>query len=89
MVADASQEHLERDAVVQVLAGVDLEAGIDAGAVEGVEQRPPALGQLVERGLDQTGGALRPRVEIGPRQRAGERRVGGEPEPPRSLCRLH
>jgi hypothetical protein len=44
MVADACKEHLERHAVVQILAARgDLVAGVDAGPCEGVEDRLPAL----------------------------------------------
>ena len=60
MVADALEEHLEGGAVHQVLARVDLVAD-DALLLEGIEDRPPALRELVERGLDQPGGARRPR----------------------------
>jgi hypothetical protein len=75
MFADALQEHLEGDAVVQVLAGVDLEAEIDAGFVEGVEDRPPAFGKLVEGRVDEPGRALGPGIEVGPGEGAGERGV--------------
>ena len=63
VAADALEEHLEGHAVVQVLAGVDLVADVDARIVEGVEDRPPALGQLVEGGLDQPGRPLRPGID--------------------------
>ena len=39
VIADALQEHLEARAVVQVLARMDLEAQIDAGGIERVEDR--------------------------------------------------
>ena len=45
---DALEEHLEGDAVEQVLAGMDLVADVDASLVIGVEERLPALGQFVE-----------------------------------------
>ena len=59
----ALEEPLEGRAVEQVLAGMDLVADVDAGLVEGVEDRLPALRQFVERGLDQArpGAAARDR----------------------------
>ena len=48
MAADAVQEHLETDAIVQVFAGVDFVADIDAHGIGMVQDRPPALGQLVK-----------------------------------------
>ncbi len=80
---DALEEHLEGHAVVQVLAGMDLVADVDAGFVEGVEDRAPAPGQLVEGALDQAGRALRPGIEIGPGERAGE---GGAAPLGRGCC---
>ena len=75
MVVDALQQHLECDAVMQILARMDLVAEIDPGLVEGVEDRPPAARKLVERGLHQTRRALRPGIDEGPGQGAGEGRV--------------
>ncbi len=66
MVRRAFKEHLERYAVVQILAGMDLVAEVAAGLVEGVEDRLPAPRQLVERGFDQAGRALRPRIDERP-----------------------
>src|SRR5437867_1808133 len=67
VTAHALEEHLERHAVVQILAGMDLEAGVDTVFIEDVENRAPAPRQLVERRLDETGWPLRPGVEIRPR----------------------
>src|SRR5260370_15191653 len=50
--ADALEEHLERRPVVQTLAGMDLEAALDAVFLQDVENRAPAPRQLVERRLD-------------------------------------
>src|SRR5437773_10789186 len=61
VTAHALEEHLERHAVVQILAGMDLEAGVDAVFLEHVENRTPAPRQLVKRRLDQTGRPLRDR----------------------------
>ena len=65
VAVDALEEHLEGDAVEDVLAGMQLEADIDALLVEGVEDRLPALGQFVEGCLDQARRALRPGIEKG------------------------
>ena len=74
MVADALEEHLEGDAVMQVFARMDLVADIDAVVVGMVEDRLPAAGQLIEGCLDEAGRTLRPRIEERPGQRAGEGR---------------
>ena len=87
MVVHALEEHLEGDAVEQVLARMQLEADAAAGLVEGVEDRPPALGELVEGGLDQARRALRPGVQVGPGQRAGKADVRLQPEVLRRLGR--
>ncbi len=74
MVAGALQEHLVGDAVVQVFAGMDLVADVDAVGIGMIEDRLPAAGQLVEGGLDETGRTLRPRIDEGPGKRAREGR---------------
>jgi hypothetical protein len=56
VVADALEEHLEGDAVMQVFARMDLVADVDAAILGMVEDRPPALGQFVEGGLDRPAG---------------------------------
>src|SRR6266550_3663918 len=90
VTAEALEEHLERHAVVQILAGMDLEAGVDAVFLEHVENRAPAPCQLVERRLDQTGRPLRPGIDVGPGESARERRVLGDAEPARRARReLH
>jgi hypothetical protein len=68
MLAHALEEHLVADAVVQVLARMDLVADIDTGIVEGIEDRQPAPRELVEGFLDQPRRARRPRIKIGPGQ---------------------
>ena len=47
------EEPLEGRAVEHVLAGMDFVGDVDAGVVEGVEDRLPAPRQFLERGLDQ------------------------------------
>ena len=76
MAADPLEEHLIGDAVMQVFAGVDLEADVDADILRMVEDRFPALCQFVEGCLDQAGGALRPWVDIRPGQRPRKGRDG-------------
>src|SRR6056297_1933250 len=88
MPADPLEEHLERDPVMQVLAGVDLVADIHPMLLRMVEDRPPALRQLVERSLHQPRRPLRPGVDIGPRERARERRMGRYAEVPARRDRL-
>ena len=57
-----------------------LEADIDAELVVKVEDRPPALGEFLEGGVDEAGRARRPRVEERPGERAGEGDVRVEAE---------
>src|SRR5213593_3617871 len=83
VTAQALEEHLERHAVVQILAGMDLEAGADPVFLEHVENRTPAPRQLVERRLDQTGRPLRPGIDVGPRQGTREGGMLGDAEPVR------
>ena len=45
MIADRGEELLERLAVENVLAGMQLKPDVDAGFVEGVEDRRPAPGR--------------------------------------------
>ena len=80
MIADAVEKHFEGRAVVEVFAGMDFEAEIDASFVKGVENGKPALGELVEGGFDQTGGTLRPWIDVGPGERAGKSDVGFDAE---------
>src|SRR5204862_2346110 len=87
VTAQALEEHLERHAVVQILAGMDLEAGVDAVFLEHVENRAPAPRQLVERRLDQTRRPLRPGIEVRPGESTRERRLLGYAEPARRACR--
>ncbi|OBX33808.1 hypothetical protein A8U91_02850 [Halomonas elongata] len=78
MVVHGFEETLEGGAVVQVLARMNLEAQVDALFVEDIEDRPPATGQLGEAFLDQPRRALRPGIEVGPQQGAGEGAVRPE-----------
>ena len=64
---------------------MQLEADVHAGLVIGVEDRLPALRELVERGLDQPRRARRPRVQVGPGERARERHAGVQAEIARGL----
>src|SRR5213593_1224850 len=88
--AHALEEHLERHPIVQILAGMDLEAGVDPVFLEHVENRAPAPRQLVERRLDEARRPLRPRIKVGPRQGTRERGMLGHAEPARGARReLH
>ena len=57
------QEPLEGRAVENVLARMNFIGDVDAGVVERIEDRLPALGEFLERGLDQARGALRPGID--------------------------
>src|ERR1700704_6283630 len=81
MIAGGLKEHLEGDAVADVLAGMDLIAEIHAGLIIRIQDRTPAAGKFVEGGLDQTRRPLRPRIEEGPGQRAGKAEAGFESKP--------
>ena len=85
MATDPFEQHLEGHAVHQVFARMELEADVDAGIVVGVEDRLPALGELVEGGLDQARRAWRPRIQVRPRECARERHAGFQPEVLRGL----
>ena len=58
----ALEENREGIAVENVFARVHFVAAVLAVVLEHVEDRTPALRELVERGLDQTGRTLRPRI---------------------------
>ena len=82
------EQHLERHAVEDVLAGMQLEADIDARFVIRVEDRAPAPRKLGERRVDEAGRPLRPGIEERPGERAGKAHGGRKPEPARGLRRL-
>ncbi len=73
VMVDEGQESLEGGAVVQVLAGMELETQLDAGTVRLVEQWAPAPRQFVEGACDQPRGVWRIRIKERPRQAARER----------------
>jgi hypothetical protein len=60
MIGHALQEHLERRAVMQVLAWMQLVAQIDTYCIEPIEDGTPALCKLSESSLDQSDRPLRP-----------------------------
>ena len=74
VAADAVQEHLEADAIVQVFAGVNLIAQVHTHGIGMIQDRPPARRQFVEGRFHQPGGPLRPGIDVRPGQRA---RKGG------------
>src|SRR5690606_8061097 len=55
--ARALVEHLVGDAVVKILAGVDLETTVDAAFLGVLQDGHPTTRELVERRLDETRGA--------------------------------
>ncbi|MNT29228.1 hypothetical protein D3C72_1649580 [compost metagenome] len=61
VAAHALVKHLEADAVMQVFAGVDFIAQVDALFLAHVEDGQPAARQFIEGRLDQAGRALRER----------------------------
>ncbi len=75
------EEAFEGRAIVQVLTWVDLEAEIHAAGIEGIEDRAPAAAEFSEGFFHQSRWALRPGIEIGPGQCAGERGMRGQPQP--------
>ena len=85
VAADRLEEALEGRAVEQILAGMNFVGDVAAGLVEGVEDRPPAARQFLERRLDQPRRALRPGIDVRPGERAGEGRVRLEAETLRRL----
>ncbi len=66
MIAGSCQETLKGHAVVQVLAGMNLEGQIDAVLLGHIEDGPPAFRQFLKAQLDQSSRALRPGIHCGP-----------------------
>src|SRR6266852_6170496 len=54
VVAGTLEKHFKGHAVVQIFAGMNLETQVHAGGIEGVQNRLPARGQLIECGFNQT-----------------------------------
>ena len=75
------EESLERHAIVQVFARMDLVAQRNAGFAEHIEHRAPAAREFLESHLHQSRRALRPRIHHGPQQCAGKRGVCLESQP--------
>ena len=69
------EEALEGDAVVQVFAGMDFVAAIDAVFFKDVKNGPPTGGELLKAGVHEAGRTLWPRIHHRPKQCAGERYV--------------
>src|SRR6266446_2923589 len=78
MIACALEKHFKGYAIVQVFAGMNLEAKVHSRGVERVQDGLPARGQFVERGFDQSRRALRPGVHVGPSERAGKCGMGAQ-----------
>src|SRR4051794_9279324 len=83
MVMREVQKTFEGDAVVEVFGGMQLEAEIDAGFLEHIEDRPPAPDQLAKTLVDQTRRCRRVGVDVWPEQRAAEGDMPVEIEPAR------
>src|SRR5689334_11390544 len=64
------EEHLDGSAIMQIFSGMNLETQIHSRLVKGIQYGQPAGSQLIECGLDQSGGPLRPGINIGPGQRS-------------------
>ena len=78
MLTDGFQKALERDAIVKILARMNLVREIDAFCVELIKYRPPAAREFREALLDESWRPLGPRIEVRPQQRAGKRRMSSE-----------
>ncbi|MNL44730.1 hypothetical protein D3C87_1673240 [compost metagenome] len=78
MIAGRLQKTLEGNAVMQVFAGMQLVAEIDAILLECIENGRPALAEFSKGHFDKTCGALRPGINERPRQRAGKTRMALE-----------
>ena len=66
---------------------MQFETGVHTSLVKRIQNRNPTAGQFREGLVDKACGPLRPRIEIGPGQRAGKCRVRGQPEvAARSRC---
>ena len=72
MVVDQRQKTLEGDAVVQIFPRMQLKADVHALLVEGIQNRPPAGRQRLERLLKALLVVRRPRIGKRPGQRSGE-----------------
>ena len=70
VIVDPFKEHFIGHAVVQVFAGVDFIAEVDAAVFGVVQDGQPATRQFVECLFHEAGGALRPGIDIGPGERA-------------------
>src|SRR5882762_9111549 len=88
VTAHALEKHFKRRAVVQIFAGMNLETEINPRSVKCIENRLPASRQFVERGFDQPSGALRPWINIRPRERAGKCGMRAKAEIRRSFRRI-
>src|SRR5215469_15669081 len=82
---DTVEKHFKADTVVEIFAGMDFKAEIDAGLVECVENGLPTFRQLVKCSVDQAGGTLRPWVDVGPSEGARKCDMRSEPKIGRSF----
>ena len=89
MTAGAFNENLESDPIMQILTGVDFIANIGTEIFCKVKNGSPTLCQLIKSHLNQTRCALRPRMDIRPRQGAGKTRIRANVHFTRSAERVH
>src|SRR5882672_12760795 len=80
MISGALQKHFERDTIVQIFAGMDLEAQIHSRFVKCIEDGTPARGQLFKSSFNQPGRPLWPRIDVRPRQRPGKCHMRRKPQ---------
>src|SRR6267154_3285989 len=80
VIAHTFEKHFEGRAVVQIFAGMNLKTKIDSRNVKCIENRLPASRQFVEGCLDQSGRALRPGINVRPRERSGKCSMRAQPE---------
>src|SRR5581483_1869584 len=80
VAAKPVEKHLEGHSVVEVLAGMNFETEIHTNFIEFIQDRPPALCELIEGRVYQSGRTLRPGIEVGPRQSSRKRGMRVQPE---------
>ncbi|MNI79041.1 hypothetical protein D3C73_1354720 [compost metagenome] len=80
MIIHQRKKTLERDAIVQIFAGMNFKTDINPLLIKTVENRPPTVSQFLKC-LGKTLRIMRrPGVKIGPRQRSGKRGVRRQPQ---------
>ena len=75
MIAHHREESLKGHTIVKILAGVDLEANVNANTIKRIQDRLPASAELAKAFGDDPSRPLRPRVHEVPHQGTGERHM--------------